>query len=1321
MPTLFWDIETRSAAPLQETGAWRYAADRSTEVLCIGYAVDNGDVKIWTPGQPIPEEFVAAAANPNWIIVAHNDQFERVIEERILAPHFGWPIVPINRHRCTMAAALACALPAKLETVAKVLDLPIQKDVAGVTLMRMMAGPRKPRADEDPSGLYWHDDPAKLERLYAYCQNDVEVERELFHQLPRLTDLEQKLWELDAIINRRGFYTDGPLLEAASTIAAAAGTAVQTELASITSGELISTDQVSALLDWLAEHGCEVKDLRKPTLKQALRRKDLDPAVRRAMDLRLGAAHAAAAKIDTLLAWRDSDGRIRGTLRYHGAGTGRWTGHGPQPQNFKRDSEGVDEKVAAVATGNLAHIGELYLHPLEIVGDIARAMICAKPDHRLLIGDFSGIESRVTAWVSGQQSKLEQWAKFDRTGDPKDEPYYINGHNCGLPDETARGIGKTADLAFGFQGGAAAWRKLAPDDDASDVEILRRRNIWRKAHPHTVAFWRGINRTAITAVRRPNSTLTYKRLTLTYDERFLRIVLPSGRPLSYPLPRLETDKFDNPMVVFKDNAAGKFVDCRFGQGAYGGLWIENIVQAISRDLLAAAMMRLEAAEYPVVLHVHDEIVVEAPVDFGSLEEFQRLITASPDWANGLPIAAKVRNGERFSKSEKKQAAANAEAPQPTKQTYRDEINAGLKREGIEPIDWKANDGATDLPWHSDGGASKITNQRASQTVEPEPVHSTPVENEPNSENSGVGANREPGPNPGANGGAIHTGSGNNYPRGEHRSGRRIAVYFYQDHLKNPHTRVEKWWSAKAQRAQFPQSFRSGNRWISQKPKGWTRVPYRLPEMLEALTKDPTIDVFLPEGEKDCETLRGLGLIASTNSEGATALKAKVGKWTPELSRWFHGVRRLFIPADNDEVGRAFAREKARALEAIVPDIRIIMFLDVPEGEDVSHWLNELGHTKADLLVRCEAAERWQDSVTLESVRASAVTMEVIDWLWPDYFAVGEIGLLVGLPDEGKGQVLSYIAARVTRGQEWPNGGGCAPQGNIILLTSEDDIKKTVTPRLVAAGADCARIEIIKMVRDLDKDGRPRERMFSLIDDLQRLRRKIAEVGGVIAILIDPISAYLGIGRVDSYRGSDVRAVLGPLKTLAEDLQIAVIGIMHFNKKVDITNVLLRTQDSLAFVAAPRHVFGVIDDADNHRKLVVRAKNNLVDSGQKRKSLAFHFDVQHVGADHRNNKPIIAPFIVWETGYVDISATEALQAASENKSPAATDEAKRFLLDMLANGPVAKKEIEDAAEGCEISLATLRRAKRILRVIAEKDRASPTGGWFWKLPQQKKEV
>ena len=324
------DIETRSTIDLTDVGAWRYAGEPTTGVWCVAYAVDDARARIWIPGQSIPEEFHVAARESDWLIVAHNDAFERAIEERILAPRYDWPIVPIERHRCTMAMALSSALPAALDSVAEVLELSVRKDAQGARLMRLMSRPRKPRAGEDPNGIYWHDDPEKLERLYAYCRNDTDVERKAYHRLPRLADSEEALWILDATINQRGFHADGALLEAASCIAAAAGQAVQDELIRITAGALTSTDQVKALLAWLAEHGCQVKNLRKPTLNHALRWKELDPVARRVIELRLGAAHAAAAKVDTLLAWQDADGRVRGTLRFHGAGTGRWTGHGPR-------------------------------------------------------------------------------------------------------------------------------------------------------------------------------------------------------------------------------------------------------------------------------------------------------------------------------------------------------------------------------------------------------------------------------------------------------------------------------------------------------------------------------------------------------------------------------------------------------------------------------------------------------------------------------------------------------------------------------------------------------------------------------------------------------------------------------------------------------------------------------------------------------------------------------------------------------------------------------------------------------------------------------
>jgi putative DNA primase/helicase len=351
--------------------------------------------------------------------------------------------------------------------------------------------------------------------------------------------------------------------------------------------------------------------------------------------------------------------------------------------------------------------------------------------------------------------------------------------------------------------------------------------------------------------------------------------------------------------------------------------------------------------------------------------------------------------------------------------------------------------------------------------------------------------------------------------------------------------------------------------------------------------------------------------------------------------------------------------------------------------------------------------------TLESARASTFKMASIKWLWPNRFAEGKLAIIAGLPDEGKGQVLCYIAAEITRGGMWPCDEGRAPQGNVILLSAEDDPGDTIVPRLIAAGADLDRIEIVKMVRDNGDGGK---RMFSLITDLELLRQKVTEVGDVRMIQIDPMSAYLGHGKMDSFRTTDVRAVLGPVCELAAELKVAIVGIMHFNKKIDITNALLRISDSLAFGAAARHVYGVINDAENERKLFVRAKNNLAADGKDR-TLAYHFGAREVGKDTETGEPIWAPYILWEPRYVEVTAIEAMQAATQSKSPAARDDAKKFLLDILAKGPVPKNEIDEAAEANSISERTLSRAKADLKITAKKNGVK--GGWSWHLPEQSK--
>ena len=614
-------------------------------------------MKLWIRGDPVPAEVVEAAKNPTWSAAAHGDHFETVIERHILAPRYGFPLVPVERHVCTMAMCLAVGLPAKLETAADALELANRKDIAGGRLMHQMSKPRRAHKDEDPAGTYWFEDPERLDRLYSYCKQDVEVERELFERLPPLSPAEHVLWTLSCQINERGFYVDRAFAEAARRIAMAAAPEIDTELAELTGGAVIGINQVARLLQWLQQNGCTLKKLDRKAIGRQLdeRGGELPPSVQRVLELRLGGAQAATKKITALLARAGEDDRVRGAFRYHGASTGRWAGEGFQPQNLKRPVvDDLDAAIAAVATGDYQHVKALYPRPLSVVGDCSRSMICAASGHTLIGADFSAIESRVLAWVAGEEWKLDSYRRFDATGDPRDEPYCITACKIfRVPDGTftkespERGIGKTCDLAFGYQGGLGAWRKFEPGR-FSDEEVETFKREWRAAHSKIKRFWYDVDRAAWTAVRERGRVIRCGPVAFRCDATFLQLKLPSGRKLSYPKPRIVGDEREQ-HVVFSDNAAGQFKDCRHGQGAYGGLWTENIVSGIARDLLAEAMQRIEAAGYPIVLHVHDEIACEVPIGFGSKEEFTRLMIRRPSWALELPIAASAWSGPRYVK------------------------------------------------------------------------------------------------------------------------------------------------------------------------------------------------------------------------------------------------------------------------------------------------------------------------------------------------------------------------------------------------------------------------------------------------------------------------------------------------------------------------------------------------------------------------------------------------------------------------------------------------------------------------------------------------
>jgi DNA polymerase bacteriophage-type len=649
------DYETRSRVNLKIVGAQQYAADPTTEVLCCCYAVDDEPVKLWRPGDPVPPEFIAAAQNPSWLVVAHNDAFETAIEKCVLGPQYRWPTISSDRHRCTMAMSLACGLPARLGTVADVLELAHRKDAVGERLMHQMSKPRRAHKDEDPAGIYWFGDQDRLERLYDYCRQDVEVERELHGRLPPLSEAEQTIWQLNHQINVRGYYINRAFAEAAQKIAEQAGPEINAEVAELTGGDVTSINQVAKLTAWLHDHGCALPSLDQKAIEKWLLKGDdeLSAPVRRVLELRRSGAQAAAKKINALLARAGADDRIRGGFRYHGAATGRWSGEGVQAQNLKKAAvEDLEAATAAIATGDYDHVKKLYPRPLAVIGDCSRSMICAAPGKVLIGADFSAIESRVLAWVAGENWKLDSYRRYDATHDPADEPYRVTAAKIFrtrpgniTPDQ--RNVGKTCDLAFGYQGGLGAWRNFRPEQ-FTDAEVEAFKTEWRAAHPEIKRIWNRLDRAAWTAVQKRGRIVRCNVVRFICDAMFLRMILPGGRTISYPHPRIIGDDIEQ-RVVFSDNAAGRFVDCKNGKGAYGGLWTENVVQGIARDLLADAMLRVEAAGYPIVLHVHDEAVAEVPENFGSVEDFTRLMVCKPAWALDLPIAAKAWTDKRYTK------------------------------------------------------------------------------------------------------------------------------------------------------------------------------------------------------------------------------------------------------------------------------------------------------------------------------------------------------------------------------------------------------------------------------------------------------------------------------------------------------------------------------------------------------------------------------------------------------------------------------------------------------------------------------------------------
>lgn len=588
------------------------------------------------------------------IVVAHNAPFELAIWNNVCVPKFDWPKLSPGQVRCTMAMAYAMGLPGALEKVAPALGIEQQKDLAGARVMMQLA---KPKED----GTFWTPEqvPEKFEKLYAYCKQDVVVEREIEKRMMPLSAAEQRLWQIDYTINQRGVQIDLPSVEKAIALVEAEKDRINTTIRKITGGTVSGATDLAQLKHWLRFRGVDTGGLAKADITELLAR-DLPEDARRVLELRREAAKSSTAK---LVAMRDAasvDGRVRGILQYHGAATGRWAGRKIQVQNLPRGFLKPGQVVDAIAHLDDAEYLDInYGNPMDVASSTIRGMIVPKKGNVFIDCDFSNIEGRALAWLAGEEWKVKAFYDFD-AGIGADLYVLAYAKSFGVSIDEAkphRQIGKVQELALGYQGGVGAFQSMAriygikvSDEKADEIKAL-----WRNAHPNINKYWYDLEDAAVNAVHNPGTKFKAgakgRCVAFLKKGSFLWCQLPSGRVLCYPYPRIAN--ITTPWGAEKDALHYHTVDGYTGKWGetktYGGSLAENVTQAVARDLLAESLVRLEDAGIPVVMHVHDEVLVEPKEGSVSLEDVEKIMSVVPEWAQGLPLASAGWIGNRYRK------------------------------------------------------------------------------------------------------------------------------------------------------------------------------------------------------------------------------------------------------------------------------------------------------------------------------------------------------------------------------------------------------------------------------------------------------------------------------------------------------------------------------------------------------------------------------------------------------------------------------------------------------------------------------------------------
>ena len=627
------DIETFSSVDLSKAGVYRYADSSDFEILLFGYAVDMGEVQVidLATGEKIPEEIIHGLSDPAVLKYAYNAQFERVC----LGKYLGHTLDPAS-WRCTMVASLYLGLPAGLAAVGAVLGLEKQKLSEGKDLIKYFSVPCKPtktnggRTRNLPS-----DAPEKWATFIRYNRRDVETEMEILTKVSRFP-VPEFLWKqyaTDQRINDRGIEIDRTLAEQAIRCDEEMREKNLTRAQELTGLE--NPNSPIQLKDWLTDQGVTVSSLSKKEVAEVL--KSSTGKVKEVLELRQLLAKSSVRKYDAMRTCTCSDGRAHGLLQFYGANrTGRWAGRLVQVQNLPQNHlPDLENARNLVKSGDFELLDMLYDSVPNVLSELIRTAFVPKKGCKFIVADYSAVEARALSWMAGEKWRMEV---FEKNGDIYSETagrmfhchVVKNGENGHL-----RQRGKVAELALGYGGSSGAMIAMgAKDMGLSDSEIKDIVDNWRSVNPKIVSLWWEIDKAVVKAVREKTVTKV-KCFTFRYESGFLIATLPSGRSLFYVRPRLEPNEYGRDSLTYEGVGEQKHW---MRIESYGPKITENLTQAFCRDLLAEAMERLTAAGYQIVMHIHDEVVLEAPMD-ADLSDACRIMSETPDWAPGLKLNA----------------------------------------------------------------------------------------------------------------------------------------------------------------------------------------------------------------------------------------------------------------------------------------------------------------------------------------------------------------------------------------------------------------------------------------------------------------------------------------------------------------------------------------------------------------------------------------------------------------------------------------------------------------------------------------------------------